>query len=154
MTIVESYKAHEQRTRKSLLQLLRYSEEDIAILIFEGAYEYLDKVFGTDEFGMSCIPKTSQFWDFWKKEWNHIDSMFVANVVEYSNYKLMWTVRARDNDEIKLLCRTVEELREQYLYWHEASMSNRFINRDVVKSAAHHMIRNIIEQQKKEVSHG
>jgi hypothetical protein len=149
MTLVETLKLREYRTRKSLCDFLRYTDDDVNILIFEGAYEYLEKIFGTDAYGMKHLPQTAQFWSWWRKEWAKIDSMFVDNVEDQGDG---WTVRARDNDLCFQFCRDLEDLRAEYLYYHEISMNNRYINSEVVRAGAHEIMSAVINEAKKEVS--
>jgi len=147
MTLVETIKKREQQNRKTLLELLQISEDDLALQIFEGAYEYLEKVFGTDAYGLTHLPKTSQFWTWWKMEWNKIDHIFVSAVEEHRTPKgIAYKVRDRDNTQIYCVCHNVQHLRDEYTYYHEAHMNNRYLNSDIVRAGMHNMIDSIVNQ--------
>ena len=151
MTVVEILKKREAEDRANLLKLLQMSEEELNVKIFEGAYEYLEHVFGTDAYGMDHLPKTPQFWTWWRREWAKIDAVFL-HAVEVSPERFrypgtLWAVRDRDNTECRCIVRELHALREQYEYYHEASMSNRYLNSEIVRAGMHQMFKDMVAKQ-------
>lgn len=156
MTQVEQYKRYESDQRKQVLSWLQMGDHQLSELIFEQAYEYLEKVFGTDAYGMEQLPKTTEFWTWWRMEWNQIDRMFLEAIkVQYKAEYPEWYCVIADRDTGDLgAVHTVKELHRHYLHYHEASMSNRFINSSTVRAHAHDMINSIIAGSRKEAHHG
>jgi hypothetical protein len=149
MTLVASLKKREQENREEILRLLNYTNDEMSFFIFEGAYEYLEVIFGTDAYGMTHIPKTCEFWAWWQKKWAEIDAVFVHAVSRRGNKIQFWEVRHRDHEWRQVLCQNVEELRAQYFRYHEASMNNVYINSDVTRASMHTMMNEIILNQKR-----
>lgn len=158
MTVVQQLKQRNERNRKLLLQLLDITEEQMNEKLFEGAYEYLENIFGTDAYGMKHLPKTSEFWTWWQMEWAKIDSIFIAAIDDatpetYAQDGIMYKVRDRDNERGKWRIKSKEELTDHYLFYHEANMKNRYINSDIMHAGAHAMIKEI-KKREQEVVHG
>jgi hypothetical protein len=151
MTVIEILKKREAKNRASLLELLQISEEELNEKIFEGAYEYLKHVFGTDAYGMEHLPQTTQFWAWWKLEWAKIDAVFLAAVEPCK--RASWSIRDRDNTNGKYIVYELHDLREHYEYYHEASMANRYLNSDIVRAGMHKMVKDIVTKPQ-EVHHG
>jgi hypothetical protein len=151
MSLTQRLKEHEARTRARVLSILRITEDELAAMIFEEAYQYLEKVFGTDAYGLDHLPKTSEFWVWWKKNWHDIDSVFVGALdfdMCSDNSDILCTIRVRDNSEFYEAVRNVNELRQHYEHYHEASICNRYLNSTVVRAGMHNMIDSIINKQK------
>jgi hypothetical protein len=158
MSLIDQLKQREQRNRTELLTLLKMDEEKLNMSIFEGAYEYLEKVFGTDAYGLKHLPNTAEFWTWWRMEWAKIDSIFLLAIHErvpdmpiYA--EVLYIIRDRDNERGTTLIKSIRQLREEYYHYHEASMQNRYINSSIMRGGAHNMITAIIKREK-EVSHG
>lgn len=123
--ILERVRRTEEVTRITLKRLLKYTDEDLATMIFDNAIEYLKNIFGTDKH----FPHTHEFWSWWKREYAIIDDEFV-NAIRV-NIDLT-TIIDRENPYITHYVLTLKDLRAWYTRYHEASMSNRFITKEVV----------------------
>lgn len=151
MTVVEIIKQHEQANSKLLLELLKVSQEELNEKVFAFAYEYLEKVFGTDAYGMEYLPKTPQFWTLWTKHWKEIDSVFIGAVE--SHHEGLYIIRSRDNELSSYCINSVEALRAHYDYYHQAHKNNPYLNNNVVDAGMHEMIKSIVKESK-EVCNG
>ena len=152
MTRVQEYKQREQRQRAQVVQWLGITEETLNELIYEGAFDYLRNVFGTDAYGMEHLPKTKEFWTWWRMEYNRIDGIFLNAIGhEYLSQYPQWycVIQKRDSDVFDPIY-SVDQLRKEYTKYHEASMRNRFINSSTVRAGAHDMINAIIAGQTKQ----
>lgn len=144
MTAVEKFKEREVKNRARLREELLYTEEDFAKMIFEGAYQYLEKVFSTDSYGMEHLPKTKEFWAWWKIEWAKIDAVFIGAIEEHNDRTF---IRDRDKANSLWSIQNYKELRDQYAYYHEATMKNRYMNSSLVRAGAHEMVNAITHSQ-------
>lgn len=151
MTIIETIKLREQQNRKLLLELLMITDEELTAKVFAGAFEYLEKVFGTDAYGMEHLPRTPQFWAWWTRQWNDIDSVFLGAIERH--HEGIYIIRSRDNELSRYCLHSIESLREHHEYYHQAHMNNRYLNSNIVRAGMHKMIESIVNQSK-EVCNG
>lgn len=148
MTDLQRYKQREQQQRNELTRMLQCTDEQLNTMVFDGAYDYLQNIFGTDAYGLQHLPKTSEFWAWWRMEWNRIDALFLNAIShKYSAEYPQWycVIRDRDTDYLHAVY-NCNGLRTWYIAYHEASMSNRFLNSSVVRAGAHQMINSIKEK--------
>ena len=151
MTNAQAFKIREQQNRDAVKKWLKLTDDEASNLFIDTAYDYLKNVLGTDAYGLEHLPKTSEFWTWWRLEWNRIDSIFLNCIREDER----WYCSIVDRDSSTWYkVDDVYFLREWYNIYHEASMDNRFINSSVVRAGAHSVIKNIISNKKKEVHHG
>lgn len=148
MTELQRYIQREQHNRKELMRLLQCTDEQLNHMLFEGAYEYLQHVFRADSYGLEHLPKTHEFWVWWRMEWNRIDTLFLQAIShKYSAEYPQWycVIRDRDTDDLHAV-HSVNGLRTWYITYHKATMGNKFINSSVVRAGAHHLINTLKEK--------
>lgn len=112
-------------TRITLKRLLKYSDEELNIRAFDGAYTYMREIFGTEDH----FPLTTEFWAWWRREWAQIDSAFIDAIRVAPGET--W-IRDRDNPNCSHAVHGLAELRAWYAHYHEASVENRHVCKDVV----------------------
>lgn len=145
MTNAEAYKKREQENRKAVKNWLKLTEDEMTNLFIDTAYDYLRNVLGTDAYGLENLPRTSEFWSWWRLEWNRIDAIFLCNIREDDR----WYCSIVDRDSNHLYkVDGVAFLRDWYALYHEASMDNRYMNSSVVRAGAHSVIKHIISNAK------
>lgn len=136
--IKDRVRQNEQVTRITLKRLLKYSDEELNTMAFDGAYEYMRKIFGTEEH----FPLTTEFWAWWRREWASIDAAFVDALRLFGPNE----IHIRDRDEpnkYTYLVNGLAELRTWYAHYHEATVDNRHVRKDVVDAVRKAIIYNI-----------
>jgi hypothetical protein len=151
MTNAQAYKKREQENRDAVKSWLKLTDDEATNLFIDTAYEYLRNVLGTDAYGLEHLPKTSEFWMWWRLEWNRIDAIFLSCLTTDSR----WYATIIDRDtETPYKVANVHDLQKWYEIYHEASLDNRYINSSVVRAGAHSVIKAIANAKVKEVSNG
>lgn len=118
-------KQNELVTRITLKRMLKYTDEDLNQKAFKGAYVYMREIFGTEEH----FPLTKEFWTWWRREWASIDDAFLDAL--RVTLDATW-IRDRDNQFQTHAIHGLAELREWYDHYHEASIENRHVCKDVI----------------------
>jgi hypothetical protein len=153
MTNAQAYKKREQENKEKVLRWLKMSDEDHFDLVVDTALEYLKNVLHVNAYGLEYLSKSTDFWTWWRIEWNRIDTLFLDALKPHDDWYV--TIIDRDSDR-PYKVDSAEDLRSWYSVYHEASMENRFINAAVVRATAESMLKGIRLQvaSSKEVVNG
>jgi len=63
--------------RSEVAQLTGISEEKQNLMLFERGYQWLELTTDNDAQALQHMPRTKEFWGFWKKTWHQADKAFV-----------------------------------------------------------------------------
>lgn len=64
-----------------ILQLLNWSQEDLAAFIYEVGMEYLSAYFKEDEEAIDRLSRRREFWNWFKNHWSYRDQSFFESFV-------------------------------------------------------------------------
>jgi hypothetical protein len=137
MTNAQAYKKREQENKDKVRSWLEISDADHFDLVVDTAFEYLKNVLGVDAYGLEYLPKSPEFWTWWRMEWNRIDALFLDAIGPHDDCYA--SIVDRDSDT-RFEVYTADDLLRWYTIYHEASMENRFINAAVVRATAESML--------------
>jgi hypothetical protein len=82
-------------TRKRVERLTGITEDRQNMLLFDSGYDWLELTTGNDAQALQHMPRTKEFWGFWKKTWHRVDIAFLRfvhdahvqnNLVDYYNH--------------------------------------------------------------------
>lgn len=117
------------------------SMDELSVLRFNTAYDFLSEVMGVDAYGLEVMPKTPLFWNWWSTEWMRVDDRFMENLrfdIKQGGYFMVMPdgmqVNA-DSQARRLAC---------WKEYHEASNSNYYISRELVELSYHNLIKEIV----------
>lgn len=146
-TIILTLKNRIKEADEMACALTELTPHQLNKIRFETAYEYLEKIIGTDNFGMEAIPKTGLFWGWWSREWLRIDEMLF---MEYNGNKplIRWdfilkTFYIKDYGVAEVNVSSAAQFREVYLKYHAAKPENYHLNSVVIDETWHQMIKNL-----------
>lgn len=66
-----------QHARERVLAVTGIRENDLNDMILDSAYEWVAMITHNDARAIQFIPKTTQFWSFWRKAWHKVDTVFL-----------------------------------------------------------------------------
>lgn len=75
---IEQLHADMLRTRAEILRITGIRENDLNDLVIDGGHEWLALITHNDARAMEFIPRTREFWAFWKRTWHTIDLAFIT----------------------------------------------------------------------------
>ena len=109
-----------QLTGQEVQAITGLAQDDISRLQFEAAYEWLQFI-GCDAYGLEHIPRTKEFWSFWRNEWYKIDREFLRHYLQwgYSN------------------------TREWYGWFHSVAADHDYLNSTVIHAAYHRVVKDL-----------
>jgi len=104
MTHIELITQQMKATRARVRELTGLTNDALNEMIFEGAYAWLESI-GSDAYGLEHLPKTAEFWGFWKQEWHTVDAAFVQHINFYQieQRKKDWYEAMHSNKGNKML---------------------------------------------------
>lgn len=73
-----NYQLRVHATRARVAQLLRKTEDELAVIQFEAAYAWLHYI-GCDDVYAARFAATQEFWLFWRMTWHEKDAEFLAH---------------------------------------------------------------------------
>lgn len=130
MRTAESIKQlHEemQHARERVLALTGIRENDLNNMIIDGGEEWLKLVTRHNARALQFLPRTREFWGFWRKTWHQMDLVFLA---------------------IDDHCRLNREMAIFYYYeTHRITLDNQNVNNSRV-FAHYHLLRSMITYMK------
>lgn len=111
------------------------SEQEYGLLVFESAYEYLDKTCGSDELAKSVLPQKQLFWSWWTNQWQRRNRVLVHDL-ELEKYagQIISPSASR-------------YVREQFLITHSVERIEEYPNRLVMDDAYAEMIGLLIDAE-------
>ncbi|MBL6448549.1 hypothetical protein JMN32_19720 [Fulvivirga sp. 29W222] len=125
--------------RAKVSMLTGLSVEELFTMTFESAYSYLKNVMQVDDYGMQHLPQTSEFWAWWRMEWNRVDMIFMSKIrkdlgvglcaIEDPRYGNLWAMYSKG------------DLANYYRLYHLVSHDNVHINSAVMSASAHRLIK-------------
>lgn len=77
ITKIEELQAEMQRTRERVLVLTGIRENDLSDMILDSGEEWLKLITHNDARALQYIPRTREFWGFWRKTWHNLDLAFL-----------------------------------------------------------------------------
>lgn len=60
--------------------LLQWQQQAYSQFIYERGHEFLDAVFGNDTGAIYKLSRRTEFWEWWKVEWNTRDAVYLDDV--------------------------------------------------------------------------
>lgn len=70
--------AEMQRARERVLALTGIRENDLNDMIIDGGNEWLKLITHHNARALEHMPRTREFWGFWRKTWHQMDLCFLA----------------------------------------------------------------------------
>jgi hypothetical protein len=120
---VKEIKRIHDTTRARVAKVIGESEENLILFFHESAYEFLELITGDNEKAIQYLPRTKEFWGYWKRVWQNADFEFLNHVRDYA-------------------CESVYSRRELfnlYKYFHRITLDNPTLNNATVQ-AGYYMI--------------
>jgi len=114
--------------KNRVLRLCGITKEEYATAVFESGIAFLEHYTNYDEWAVSTISRTHQFWGWWENAWYNIDEIFVARFFEDEleenlkpHYRRDWYLRHRPekvqamitNDVLNAASEIFEQLTKQ-----------------------------------------
>lgn len=110
-------------TKQLICKNIGVSESDYNKLVFETAYEYLNKIIPGDTFGMDLLTKSSSFWAWWENQWNRRERIFVR---EIDLDKVNYIIAPSEMQLIKDLWHETHEVGEMNIHPSRVIMENAY----------------------------
>lgn len=125
ITIQQLHKEMEL-TRAQVLRLTGMRENDLNDLMIDNATEWLRLITHNDARALEFIPRTREFWGFWKKTWHKVDVAF-----------LQLNGQCPFNRHAEII----------YCHMHRVTRDNIHMN-NATTQANYHMLRSMITHEK------
>lgn len=128
MSLTSKARSHQRLVKAKVSTLTGYSAENLFALTVETAYTYLKQVWRTDAYGMEMLPKTPEFWAWWRIEWARIDERFLKDMESRPNRDHMY-------------------YQTYYQHYHRAELDNIHMNSTVMEASAHRLIKQLAKSK-------
>jgi hypothetical protein len=142
MSHIEKIKKQMQEVRTLVVDMCGIDEEQLNELIFNYAYEWLRQTIGHDQFGMQHLPRTGQFWAWWKMEWHKLDQELLFNdqdgILQYSYLYNKWFGQLDKTYHIN----NAADMWQFYKHYHAPENHNFHINTVVLQSYRNLILKN------------
>lgn len=120
-------------TRMEIADITGVSEDDQNSFFFETAYAWLQEITDNDGQALEHLPRTAEFWGFWKKTWQKADIAFIRLVREYG--------LGSDGEY---------PLSEFYRFFHRVTRDNPHVNNNTVH-ADYHLLMKLLSNKRFEL---
>lgn len=132
-------------TRAKIVTVTGLCIEHINEMYYEGAYDYLRNVLMADDYGLDVLPKTSEFWAWWRTEWHRIDVIFLNNI--RTDMKVGKCTIQSPDDATHWAVYSPTDLAAHYIDYHEANHANVYINSAVMQASYHQLIKKLAKKR-------
>ena len=113
--------------QQELEQLARISVDNQRMQCYEAGLQWIDLITGCDVVAAYYMPRTPEFWGFWKIVWLHADQEFLR----WARYALSSEILER------------HELAFYYEVTHRITMDNDLINGPATEAGYHTVIKHL-----------
>ena len=124
MSQISKARTHQRLLKAKVSILTGYSADELFNMAVDTAFTYLREIWKTDEYGMEMLPKSPEFWAWWRMEWARIDKLYLDDMKHRPN-------------------RAHRYYRVYYEHYHKAGLNNIFINSAVMEASAHKLIKRL-----------
>lgn len=115
-----------KEARELVLSICGYDEEELSQMQFTAAFECLEKVLGSDEYGITELPKTTDFWIWWKDQWYRRDRIFLDRL--RFDAELQKYTSVTPGHLTPLVLHEQRDFRYIYSLYHRVATDNIYIN--------------------------
>jgi hypothetical protein len=133
-----------QNARDQVMELCGLTSEELAQLQWDGAMQCLHKVLGSDEYGIAELPKTSDFWLWWKDQWYRRDEAFLESL-KFDVDRTQYTC-AFPGEDLRLYLEGSAQMKGMYLRYHRMAGDNPLVNNNTMEVSFHQMIKDIVKR--------
>jgi hypothetical protein len=135
----------QQEARDQILVLCGFTEDRINELQWEGAIECLKKVLRSDEYGIYELPKSADFWLWWRDQWYRRDEQFLTSL-KWDFDIDAYSCKLPDQDTWMYLC-SAADFGQMYLRYHRMTADNPLVNNNLMEASFHRMIKDIVRHK-------
>jgi len=128
ITLLEEQK---KETRSLILEMCKISEEELSEMQWLCAFECLEKVLVTDQYGMDELPKNREFWNWWLDQWHRRDKIFLEQM-RFDAELQMYTCPFPGGTH-RLILQNEDQYKYMYKLYHKVHQDNVYLNTPVIE---------------------
>jgi hypothetical protein len=133
-----------REAQEQVSALCGFTSEEIGDMQFASAFECLERVLGSDQYGIDQLPKTSAFWHWWKEQWFRRDEQFLNNIkFDIETGKHIALIK----NEGYLYVESASQFRQVYREYHRIDANNPEVNNNLMETSFHFMIKELAKNK-------